>query len=259
VPFFNSGNTKLYYEVAGDGEAIIFLHGFSLDHRMWLKQIEHFSRQFRVIALDARGHGCSDAPESDYSREDRVNDILNLSRHENLDEFHLVALSMGGGDALSFAIDFPEKLKSLTVVGTVAAGWRPSKKFKDYSTMARQKGIEEARKDYIEDVLINYQKRNPSLKKKLESMMKDFSGKPWTDPMKGKYSIRFDLELLHDLKVPTLIVVGQKDILFRPMAEKLNDLISGSKLAIMAGVGHMANMEAPDEFNSILDKFLEEN
>jgi pimeloyl-ACP methyl ester carboxylesterase len=253
-----SGDTRIYYEITGEGTPIVFLHGFSLDRRMWNEQIEFFSNNYKVVTYDARGHGKSEAPETGYAREDRACDLLNLANELNLGKFHLVGLSMGGGDALNFAIDHQERLLSLTLVGSVVSGWIPKQKFRDFTSIAREKGIENARTLFIRSSLINYDNRNPEVKRKLENMMADFSGKPWLDKMKGKYPIRDDLRLSALLYIPTLIIAGQNDIFFRPLAEELSQKIMTSRLEILPNIGHMANMEAPEEFNNSLNRFLEE-
>lgn len=258
MPFFNSGKIRLYFEERGAGVPLIFLHGFSLDRRIWQGQTDYFAEKYRVIVCDARGHGKSDAPETDYAREDRVTDLLNLAEHLSLPQFHLTGHSMGGGDALSFAIDYQDRLLSLTLNAAVAAGWRPSKRFRDYTDVARGKGIGEARRQWIDSVLSNYDKKNAKLRKRLETIMLDFSGSPWLDPMKGKYPKRDDLGLAGRLKVPTMIIVGRRDIFFRPLAEQLHQIIPGSQLEIMPEAGHMVNLESPAGFNSILEKFLAE-
>jgi len=256
MPFFNSHGVKIYYEIKGQGEPIIFSHGFSLDSRMWREQLDYFSLNYQTIAIDARGHGKSGAPRTGYAREDRAKDILILANELEFDKFHLVGLSMGGGDALCFAIDNQDRLLSLTLVGTVAAGWKPRRKLKDYASIAKDTGIETAKKLYIDLTMSHYEKRNPDLKKKLGQMMNDFSGQPWLDPMKGKYPIREDIKLSSRLTNPTLIVVGQHDLLVKSVAVQLNETVPGSRLEIIKDVGHMVNLEEPKLFNELLERFF---
>ncbi len=251
---------------------IIFLHGFSVDRRMWRGQVDYFSDNFRVIIYDARGHGKSDAPDSGYSRENRVDDLLALADELKLDRFHLVGLSMGGGDALSFAIDYHERLLSLMLAGSTASGWKSKVRFRNFpldekgrygelspGDLARQKGIDEVKRQWIEVTMANYKKQNPELKEVLTGIMLDFSGKPWLDPKAGKYQKRDDVRLAARIRIPVLIIVGQRDIVYRPLAIKLNEIILDSHLEIISGVGHMVNMEAPEVFNKLLEEFLFEN
>jgi pimeloyl-ACP methyl ester carboxylesterase len=240
---------------------------------MWRGQIDYFSKKkYRVIACDARGHGKSDAPDTGYSRSDRVQDLLNLVNVLNLGKFHLVGLSMGGGDALSFAIDYHERLLSLTLAGTAASGWKAKVQFRNFpldengkygrlnpGDLARQKGIDEVKRQWIQVTMANYEKQYPELKEILTEIMSDFSGKPWLDRMVGKYPKRDDLNFAPKIRIPALIIVGQRDIIFRPLSIKLHEVILDSRLEIVKNTGHMVNMEAPDVFNQNLEKFLFEN
>ncbi|SYZ73815.1 putative AB hydrolase superfamily protein YisY [Candidatus Zixiibacteriota bacterium] len=256
MALFNSNGVNIFYEDGGTGVPLIFLHGFSLDHRMWEKQIEYFSSKYRVITVDARGHGKSDAPESGYAREDRAGDILNLAQYLKLPKFHLIGLSMGGGDALSFAIDYQERLLSLTLADSVAAGYKPKTKFRDYAELFQQLPTAEAKEKFIDATLAYYVDRDPEIRQNLEQMMLLFSGRPLTDPMRGKYPKRDDLRLAVMVRIPVLIIVGKKDLAWLPLAKKLNEVILDSRLEILSGVGHMSNMEAPEKFNTILEEFL---
>lgn len=256
MPYFESEKIRLYYETAGDGIPLVMLHGFSLDRRMWRYQADAFSQNYKLIMPDARGHGLSDVPLTDYAREDRTEDIQNLVNHLEIDRFHLLGFSMGGGDALAYAVDHQERLLSLTLAATVAAGWQPPKRFRDFAGPAHEKGVAEAKRQYMDSILSYYDKRYTHLRKDMEEMMNDFSGAPWLDPMKGKYIKRDDLSLCSSLKIPTLIVVGQNDIFFRPLAEQLSGLIDSAKLKIVKDAGHMVNMEAPDRFNTVVMDFL---
>jgi 3-oxoadipate enol-lactonase len=256
MPYFDSGDIKIFYEDKGKGNPIIFLHGFTLNHRMWQNQIDYFSNRYRVIAIDARGHGKSDAPESGYAREDRIRDILGLAEYLGLSKFHLVGLSMGGGDALRLAIDHQEKLRSLTLANTVASGFAPKTRFHDFAEQAKKIGLEKAKGKYIESTLSRYDKIMPELKGIMEKMVVDFSGRPWLDPMAGKYPKRDDIKLAARVRVPTLIIIGKKDLMFFPLAMQLNEIMLDSKLEILPNIGHMSNLEAPDRFNKIMDDFL---
>lgn len=257
MPVYPSEDISLYYEEKGRGTPVIFLHGFALDRRVWENQIGFFSIRYRTIISDARGHGRSDTPATGYARENRVADILSLLHHLELSKVHLVGHSMGGGDALAFAIDHQEYLLSLTLVGTVAAGWKPSKKFRDFTWVLQEKGIEEVKEQFMESVLVKYKERNSEIKSFLEKIIGDFGGGPWLDPMKGKYPVSDDLSLVDKIKIPVMIMCGKKDLLFRPLAETLAERIPQARLELFRGVGHMVNLEAPDRFNEILSGFLE--
>ena len=258
MPHFDSDGVSIYYETKGDGTPVVFLHGFTLNTRMWQDQFDFFSKNHMAIVIDARGHGKSNSPRTGYAREDRTADLLNLADHLRLPRFHLVGFSMGGGDALAFAIDHRERLLSLTLVGSVAAGWQGSKRYHDFAPLAKERGVEEARQQYMSSILSYYRKRRKDLRDKLELMISEFQGGPWLDPMKGKYIKRDDLKMATNLEIPTLIIVGQRDIFLRQLAGQLHEIIPGSKLEVFSDTGHVVSMEAPEKLNRCLNDFFRE-
>jgi pimeloyl-ACP methyl ester carboxylesterase len=232
------------------------MHGFSLTHQMWDEQVEVFSRSYRVVCYDARGHGLSDSPETGYSREERANDLLNLADYLNIGRFNLVGFSMGGGDALYLAIERQEKLITLTLVGAAASGYKPTTKMRDYGKMARETGLEEAKRAFIKSSLSRYDSNRAAIKGKLEKMMNQFSGRYWLDPNFGKHPKRDDVRLSAKIRIPSLIIAGKNDISWAPLSRLLSETILDARLELLPGVGHMVNLEAPDKFNSILRSFL---
>lgn len=259
MPIANTGEVEIYYEEKGAGQPIVFLHGMTLDLRMWRRQVEYFSLKYRVITYDSRGHGRSSCPETGYGLSDRVRDLKNLAGILNLPRFHLVGLSMGGATALSYAIDNQSSLLSLTLVDTGAAGFQPPSKIRDLREVALTLGVEEAKRRWIRTTLFYYANRDEDLRRELAEMMAGHCGRLWLDPKRGTYPHRDDVELSGNLTLPTLIFIGEKDRYFLPLAKTLHHNIATSELDIAPGVGHMLNMEAPDRFNYRLEQFLQRN
>nr|QNO56355.1 putative aminoacrylate hydrolase RutD [Methanosarcinales archaeon ANME-1 ERB7] len=106
-------DVELYYEAHGDGEPIIFVHGWMDDCSAWNSQIEFFAKKYKVIAYDHRGHGRSDKPEGDYSIQTLSNDLHTLIKELKLEKVTLVGHSMGGMTALLFTLDHPDKVSKL--------------------------------------------------------------------------------------------------------------------------------------------------
>lgn len=256
MPLIDLGEVSLYYESYGKGTPLVFLHGFTLDRRMWSRQIGYFSDKYHVIVYDSRGHGKSGCPESGYSRQDRVRDLKKLIDALKLGAIHVVGLSMGGATALGYAIDYPESLRSLTLVDTAAGGYAPPARYRDHRDIARQKGVAEAKRRWIRTAFFHYANRYRHLRQELAEMMEDHCGHLWLDPRRGKYRDRDDVALAHEISLPTLIFVGEKDRYFLPLAKKLHAEIRGSEIDIVPDVGHMLNMEAPERFNFRLEQFL---
>ncbi len=256
MPFYSSNGVRIYYHEAGKGDPLIFLHGFTLDCRQWMEQIEFFKEDYRVLAPDARGHGISGAPETSYAREDRAADLLNLMDHLGIEKAHVVGASMGGADAFALALDNPKRFLTLTLVGTTLAGWKPSRRFTDNRMIEEGYPVGEIKREFINSVLVKYRDRNPKLHDRLKEIMEGFSGKPWSDPKKGKYPVRKELPLAKKMKIPTCLIVGKKDIMFIPLAEELHKRLPNNRLKIIPKAGHLVNMDMPQEFNRILRDFL---
>ena len=257
MPYADLGDIRLYFEEYGSGVPVIFLHGFTLDRRMWSQQADYFSQRYYVILLDARGHGLSSAPNTGYSRDDRVEDLLRFVEQLGLDKFHLVGLSMGGSTAIGFALKYQTKLRSMTIVSTGAAGYKLPRNYGRYDELAKTVGLEAARAEWRELSLKWFKGKRSGPHDLMKQMIDEHSGAIWLDPMRGKYPSVPDLEHVHEITVPTFIIAGERDRVFVPLSQQIHERIAGSRLSIMKDAGHMLNLERPNEFNTLLDGFLE--
>jgi len=254
---------KIHYETSGPRNsakgALVFAHGFTLDWRLWLGQLEYFGagKDCFAVAFDSRGHGLSDAPKTGYSRDHRETDLKAVVDELKLEKFHLIGLSMGGATAIGFAIDYPERLESLTLVSSSVTAYNPSGYQDALTKLAREKDVEAARERWIEAGLRYNDFKSDEARNLMETMMREHSAAPWGDPNRGGYQHRNDLELLEEMNVRTLILVGEKDLKFITMGEKLRDAIPGSKMEIVSNVGHVINIEVPDQFNTRLETWIE--
>ncbi|MFH2049943.1 MAG: alpha/beta fold hydrolase [bacterium] len=263
MPYADIGNdVKLYYDEylpqqGSIATPIVFLHGFTLDRRMWELQVEYFKDRCHLILIDAKGHGKSSAPESGYSRADRIEDLLRFVEVLNLDAYHLVGLSMGGSTALGYSLLYPEKIKSLTLASTSATGYKVGPRISRIDRMVKEQGLEAARKKWIQYAVNYYSDDQKAIKDSLRLMMTEHSGAPWMDKLRGKYPPPDnDLERISSLNIPTKIFAGTEDKVFEPLAHILGEKIPNSNISIFEGVGHMINMEEPERFNHELDEFL---
>ncbi|MBU8934705.1 MAG: alpha/beta fold hydrolase [candidate division Zixibacteria bacterium] len=260
-----SNRHRLYYDEVlpglktGSPEPVIFLHGFTLDRRMWQSQATFFGQRYRVLVPDARGHGLSDAPETGYSRVDRVEDLSQFVDRLGIDRFHLVGLSMGGSTALAYARNHQTRLASLTLVSTSVAGADLGLKIDRVDRMVRERGLEAARKVWMKHALIYYGEHQRSIRELVKTMMTEHSGAPWLDSMRGRYpSPGNDLEWVSQISIPTAVFVGSEDKLFVPLARELAERLPDSRLFEYECVGHMLNLELSDRFNHDLGAFLDE-
>ena len=124
MPYLQSDGAKLYYEEAGSGTPIIFVHEFSGDLWSWEKQIQYFSRRYRCIAFNARGYPPSEVPArlSNYSHKHAVDDVAVLMRHLKIRRAHIMGCSMGSRTTLDFGLTYPRMAISLTMIGIGSGG-----------------------------------------------------------------------------------------------------------------------------------------
>src|SRR6185436_1313271 len=110
---------QLYYEEAGAGTPVVFVHEFGGDYRSWEPQVRHFSRRYRCIAYNARGYPPSDVPEdaASYSQARACDDICCVLDQLKIGKAHIVGLSMGGLATLHFGLTYPDRARSLLVAG----------------------------------------------------------------------------------------------------------------------------------------------
>src|SRR5205085_12090769 len=118
--FADVNHTRLYFEVAGNGPALVLIHGSMVDTRMWDNQFEVFAQHYRVVRYDVRGFGKSALPTETFSHADDLKALLDFL---GIAQAHILGLSMGGGIAINFALTYPEMTRTLIVVDSTLAGY----------------------------------------------------------------------------------------------------------------------------------------
>ncbi|MFH0769010.1 MAG: alpha/beta hydrolase [Chloroflexota bacterium] len=244
---------KLNYEVAGQGEAIVFLHGMMGSTESWTNQFAALSSNYRVIALDNRGHGKSSSPatEDEYSIEIFANDVCGLLKWLNIKKCCLGGHSFGGYVALQFAVEQPDMLAALVLVDTAGEQIaRPP----DYAQL-RQKLEELARSQGIDAALEYEAANNPVRIVRQRKPAISVDGYIYVPRAFGKW--QGVTSQLSEIKVPTIIFRGEEDLRFVEAVQTLNNGIAGSELITVKGAGHTPHEEAPDVFNRELLRFLD--
>jgi 3-oxoadipate enol-lactonase len=249
---------NLYYEVAGEGEPLVFVHGFTLDTRMWDDQWDVFAAKFRVVRFDVRGFGRSDLPSGAYTG---YIDLDAVVQHLQLDRPHIVGLSMGGGIALDYAANFTEGLRSLTLIDSTLGGYAFPESFRAgvaFGPLAKEKGVKAAIEAWVAHPFFVPAAEQPLVLARLNEIVGAYHGYAWTtteilqEPANPPAA-----ELLGNINVPTLVIVGERDIPeFRDVAKHMADTIAGARLVVVPNVGHMSNMEAPAAVNEAILSFL---
>ncbi len=110
-------NTKLFYTITGEGENLILLHGNGEDSSIFVQQIQYFSKKYRVIAIDTRAHGQSERGKEDLTFSLFAQDVITLMDFLQIEKAYLLGFSDGGNTALHIALQYPERIKKMVVVG----------------------------------------------------------------------------------------------------------------------------------------------
>jgi pimeloyl-ACP methyl ester carboxylesterase len=259
--------TRLYYEEAGSGTPLIFIHEFAGDHRSWEPQMRFFARTFRCIAYDARGFPPSDVPEDGarYSQAHARDDVIAVLDHLKIDRAHVVGLSMGGFAALHVGIAYPKRALSLVIAGC-GYGAEPDKKEKfqaecEAAAASFEANWAEAAKKYaLGPTRVQYQNKDPRGWAEFASQLQEHSPKGQALTMRGVQMKRPSLyELTAGMKkidVPTLIVTGDEDDPCLEPALLMKRNIATSGLVVLPWSGHTINIEEPEAFNRALSDFF---
>ena len=260
MPTANVNGVRLYYESQGEGLPLVFAHGGGGDLLQWTYQAPHFSERYRIITFDNRGHGRSETPETGYSMESFSEDILGLLDALSLDKVVLIGLTMGAMTALRFALDHPDRLLGMVLVGASEGGREAMReRFEMSAEIAESHGMEmlaegfcsvvfspwfqEERSDFVADCKKNMQAASPQ---GYARSIRALANRP---PLKDRLS---------EIRTKTLVVVGVDDVTEFPLedADLYAQGIPDARLVRIEQAGHLACIEQPEIFNLLLDEFL---
>jgi pimeloyl-ACP methyl ester carboxylesterase len=259
---------KLYYEEAGSGTPIVFVHEFGDNYRSWEQQVGYFSRRYRCIVYAARGYPPSDIPADveRYSQRLACDDIAAVMDHLKLPKAHIVGISMGGFATLHFGLNHPSRALSLTAA---AAGYGAEKAFEgdmrrlaeDAASKFESIGPEKFAEIYGEAAArVQFQNKDPRGWRAFIERLKQHSPVGAAATMRGVQARRpslYDLEDgLRNMQIPTLLVVGDEDDHCLQPGIFLKRTIPACGLVVLPKTGHAVNLEEPAWFNLFVAEFL---
>jgi 3-oxoadipate enol-lactonase len=262
MPRISVNSIELNYELEGNGSVVVFINGLTMDVNGWYFQVPEFSKRHRVLRYDCRGQGKSDKPDMEYSHPMHAEDLKNLMDKLGIQKAHLVGLSNGGMIAQHFVLNFPEKVGALVLVDTCSYIGTLLDSIITLWIKATQIGGSEFRYDvslpfiFSEDFI----KQNREILEQMKKMSTEINpANAVINLARGTLKHNTN-DRLSEIKAPTLILVGEEDILI-PMkySKLLNERIKGSRLVIINGSGHAPSIEKPKEFNRIVLDFVLEH
>jgi 3-oxoadipate enol-lactonase len=259
MPRVKINSIHLYYEITGSGLPVVFLNGLTMDVNGWLFQVEPFSRRYRVLRYDCRDQGQSDKPDVEYSQEDHALDLKHILDKLEIPKAHLIGLSNGGMIAQHFALLYPEKTGALVLVDTCSYVNTLLELIVTSWVRAAETGGSGLRYDVALPYLFSESFAKNNLDKMRTSKDMNLAINPAESTIRlAKASKGHDLRgRLSEIKAPTLILVGEEDILIPPRYSKImREEIRNSTLVTLKNCGHVAPIEKPEEFNRIVLNFL---
>jgi pimeloyl-ACP methyl ester carboxylesterase len=264
----SKGGVALYYEEAGEGTPVLFIHEFAGDHRSWEPQVRCFARRYRCVTYAARGYPPSDVPTdlAAYSQELAVADALAVLDHLLIERAHVVGLSMGAFCALHVGLRHPDRTASLVVAGC-GYGAPPDARA---SFRAESEAVAEAFERQgaaafaptygAGPARVQFQNKDRRGWEEFVRMLAEHSAVGSALTMRGVQRERPSLYDLTDelaaLGVPTLLLVGDEDVGCLETNLMLKRTIPSAGLAVLPRTGHTSNLEEPASFNRLVAEFL---
>lgn len=259
---------KLYYEEAGDGTPMLFVHEFAGDHRSFEPQMRHFARRYRCIAFNARGYPPSDVPEAiaSYSQDRARDDILAVLEGLSIERAHIVGISMGSLATLHFGLHYADRALSLVLGGCgYGAPLSQQEQFRSeaesFAASIEAKGMQNVAAEYGSGPSrVQFENKDPRGYAEFVAMLAEHSSLGSVNTLRGVQMKRpsvYELEeSLAALKVPALIMAGDEDDPCLDASLYLKRTIPAAGLTLLPKTGHALNLEEPDLFNRLVDDFV---
>ena len=253
--YVNVDGGKLFYEIAGTGRNIVLLHDGMVNRQIWDEQFGFLAKSYRVVRYDRRGYGKSTDPQTQYSHIDDLNQVFTQLK---VDKAVLFGMSSGGALAINFALENPEKVSGLVLVGAVVSGFGYTSHMTNrgghFNPRDLDSDTEKVIRYFIMDDPYEIYSENKVAKEKVMRLVPYMGrdNKVPTRPPK-RVAVRF----LSEIKVPTLILAGEFDIPdVHAHAGVINAGIPNSRREIIPRSGHLIPIEQPVLFNEAISGFL---
>lgn len=253
MPTLTRDDLTIHYELHGqatDRPPLLLSHGYGASGGMWEPNISALDGDRQVITWDLPGHGASDAPDrpAEYTHQACVEDMAALLDAVEAEQAVLGGMSLGGFLSLTFRLRYPERVLGLVLVDT-GPGFRDEAARERWNRWARD------RAEMLEADGVAALPGGPE-----QGQATHVHGGKGLAHAARKMLVQYDsgvFDSLHQVSVPTLIVVGSEDENFLGAADVMARRIPGAQRLVLENAGHAANLEAPEEFNAAVSRFLE--
>ena len=257
-------DASYWYEIHGDGEPVVLLHGFTGSTVSWNRFIEAYKDKFKLFVIDLPGHGKTITP-SPLSMEQCCQDIHDILLEHGIRTFHLLGYSMGGRTALSYATLYQSQLKSLVLEsatpGLELAEEKQSRMEHDEHLALRieQDGVESFINFWENIPLFESQKKLPEEVRKSireERLSQTNEGLALSLRCMGTGSQTSWWQSLQEIKVPALLIVGELDQKFIRINNRMKKSLVNSEFIVVQNAGHAIHVERPEFFGKIVEEFV---
>jgi pimeloyl-ACP methyl ester carboxylesterase len=258
--FVEVNGGKLYYEMAGSGEYVVLLHDGMVSNEIWDYQFPLLAKYYRVVRYDRRGYGKSSDPTVPYSD---IEDLNELYTKLDIERSVLFGMSSGGGCVIDFTLKYPEKVKSIVLVGAVVGGYGYTSHMTyrggHLKSPADMADPEKAARYFVWEDPYEIYSGNQAAKQKVSEILR----RNIHPPVNRQYyrpPERIAARFLNEIKVPCLVLVGEYDIPdVHSHAGVIQFGIPGARRQVIMNSGHLVPVEQPDEFNRAAFSFIRRN
>ena len=262
MPKVSVRDIDINYQEAGTGFPLILIHGLNGDLTGWALVLPEFSKHYRTVALDVRGHGGTSKPDQPYSIKGFAEDFHQFMKQLKIPRAHILGLSMGGAIAQQFALDHPEMIQSLVLVSTFSyIDEQARRAFTRLSRSLKDGGYPAFFDEVIKLAFTpEYIAANPGPLAELKAKRVAINS-PAAIGRATDACLAFNLQNeIAKISIPALIVSGRKDV-FTPvhLAEQIHRSIRGSEWKILEEVGHNLYIEKSSQLAQVVLEFLKKH
>lgn len=258
MPRLERPDAEIHYEPYGSGPALLFAHGAGGNTMSWWQQVPHFAERYTVITIDHRGFGRSTCAPDSFHPSHFAGDALAVLDACRVERAAFVCQSMGGWTGLRTAVESPERVAALVLCGT-PGGLVTDQVVKAAASIGSRIDAEEIRGNAA--LAPDYPARRPDMAF-LYDRIAEHNGAldPALLARLFEKSARTEPDELKGFAVPTLVISGDRDLLFPPEAlREVAAVIPGAELRELPGIGHSTYFEDPARFNELVEAFLAEH
>src|SRR6266849_4283508 len=256
-------NIRIAYDDHGAGLPILFLHAFPLNRSMWADQVRALlsENRFRLVAPDWRGFGESDITAEVSTMEMFADDLAALMDSLGIDAAILCGLSMGGYAAFAFLRKYPQRVSGLILADTRpgADNAEAQANRENVARLAESQGTSAIADLQMPRLISDYTRQHsPAVERRIRQMIASATPQGIAAASRGMALRADSTDLLASITCPTLVVVGEQDVLTPPqVAQEYATKIPGAQFVVIPHADHLSNLEQPQAFLQAVDRFLQ--